>query len=166
MKIIKSKEEDTFDKIIASLDYNERERRLLMTSLLAYNYIIPSRGVNKNYYGFVSSLNEFIDESVKINNKEVEIYNKMLRYLQLLLFNDRYYWYTDSYYYDYFEEIIKFLQTNRQNRAIKINLIMQAMSMGIHNDSEYVDIIGDMDLIDNLLSDEIYADIIDKIPTR
>ena len=167
MKIIKSKESDSFDKICHAISKNEKEKYLLVGYMISLNTVLPnSMKLDSTQTAYIRSMNEYIKTAIDINNRELDIYKKMLHYLQLLLSNNIYHYYTESYYYDYFEEILKFLRVNRNNRSIKNTLMLVATDMGIKTGSDNVTIAGDARATENLLTDEVYNEIMRKIPRR
>ena len=166
MQIIKSKEKDTFDKLCELISTLDDEKYQLLASYLVFINQLNPEECNVVQTGHLNTLANHVKDSIDTINKELDILKKMLHYLQLLLTNDRYYYYTDSYYYDYFEEIIKFITVNSNNRFMKTTVTMLAVRMGIKYSCPDVTIASDPKTVENLLTDEVYNDILNKIPKR
>ena len=166
MRIIKPKEKDTFDKLCKLISIDDKEKYQLLASYLLFTKQLNESGSNKIQSFYLNTFGEHVKSSIETINKELDILNKMLHYLQLLLTNNKYHYYTDSYYYDYFEEVIKFIAQNINNRNMKTTVTMVAVRMGIKTSAPEVTIAGDKKAIENLLTDDIYQNILNKIPRR
>ena len=167
MKIIKRDEKDTFDIITHKLTYLENERFNLLVSMLAIVQTIESyRDSFKYTDGYINSLNSFTKEQIDENNREAVLYEKMLRYLQLMITNDTYEYYTDSYYYDLFTKVIELLEISKYHRNAKRTAFYYSLQLGIAYSAEQVTIASMNDAVDTVLTDEIYNDILKKIPKR
>ena len=167
MKIITSNEKDAFDKITHNLSDLETERMFLVGNMLSFDVFlnnIVSRFPYANDY--MISLNTYTKYLLDQNNKETSVYEKMLRYLQLMITNGTYEYYTDSYYYDYFDKVIKTLEASKHNRSINMTVFNYSLGLGIEYGSPSVSISSNVDLSKGIISDEMYEDMLERIPKR
>ena len=167
MQIINYTEKDAFDCIINNLNKLTDEKYKLLASMLMINTSIASReDYIEGYKGYIDSIYIHVRDCIDTINKEENIYKKMLHYLKLLKFNDHYDYYTDSWYHDYFDEVINLLRINKRNRIIKTQVLYKSIEIGIAHHKTEVTVEGDMDAIQNILTDQIYDDVMTKIPKR
>ena len=167
MKIIELKEKDTFANICDLINDNEKEKYLLMGSLLQlYKPLIGKKNIDELMKVYIDRYASHIKESYEIIDKEQEILKKMQHYLQLLISNNKYHYFTDSYYYDYFKEIVSFLKVNKSNRYTRTITTLVAIRTGLQARTLNVNIAGDPKHFENLLTDEAYQNIIKKIPKK
>ena len=167
MKIIKRDEKDTFDIVTHKLTYLEAERFNLLVNMLAIDQILGThRDMFKYADGYIDSLNRFTKEQIDENNREAYLYEKMLRYLQLMITNDTYEYYTDSYYYDLFTKVIELLEISKYHRNAKRAAFYYSLELGIAYSAEQVTITSLNDSTETVLTEDIYNDILKKIPKR
>ena len=167
MKVIIRDEKDAYDRITRNLSYLEIERMQLFANMLAINMrlegVVDSFPAAEDY---IDSLTSFTADLIKENNKEVKVYKKMLRYLQLMITNDTYEYYTDSYYYDYFNEVIDALETSKESRGVKNSVFNYSIAIGVRNRAESITIKSNYDVNKPVISDDLFEDMLKRIPSR
>lgn len=167
MKVITRDEKDAYDKITHNLCYLERERMQLFANMLALNLQLDQIS---SYFpaalDYKESLTTFTCELIKENNKEAKVYEKMLRYLQLMITNNTYDYYTDSYYYDYFGKVIEALETSKHDRSVKNTVFNYSMAVGVRYGAESITIKASYDIDKPLISDEQFEEMLKRIPKR
>ena len=163
MQIINYTEKDAFDILIDYIDVLDKEKYLSLGSIMVINDALK----NHSELSWVTdTLTNHYKDSIDTINKEEDICKKMLHYIKLMIFNDKEEYYTDSYYYDYFNEILNTLKINSHNRRVKTMLLANAIKLGIKHHSKNITIMGNMDAIENIITDDVYNNIMNKIPKR
>ena len=167
MKNITSNNKDAFDKITHNLTDLENERLFLVGNMINLDVLLSSiMGIFPYASDYMASLNAYTKHLLDQNNKEVVLYEKMLRYLQLMITNGTYEYYTDSYYYDYFDKVINVLEASKHNRSVNITVFNYSLELGIENRSPSVSIRSNIDMSKGIITDEVYEDMLKRIPRR
>ena len=165
MKVTTRNEKDAFDRITHNLCYLEKERFNLLVNMFALTNVLSTKANSfPEAWNYVNSLNTYTKEWIDENNKEVRVYEKMLRYLQLMLTNDTYEYYTDSYYYDYFAKTIDALEANKYNRKINTSVFYYSISLGVAYHAPEVTIASNVER--ELITDDIFEEMLKRIPKR
>ncbi len=166
MKVISRDEKDAFDRITHNLGYLEKERYNILANMLHYNSILETKIVSfpaaRNY---MISLSNFTKEQIETNHKECGLYKKMLRYLQLMITNGTYDYYTDSLNYDYINKIIEILEYNKTNRAVKREVFNYSINLGVSYRAPEV-VITSLNDRDDVITDELFDELEKLIPKR
>ena len=83
-------------------------------------------------------------------------------------FNDCYERYSDSYYSKLFNDLIDLMKTNNKRRNTKTNILFTAIEETVKRKRLHANIIidGDPNGLNSLLTDEVYNNLLNKIPKR
>ncbi|MCR4581314.1 MAG: hypothetical protein K5666_02255 [Bacilli bacterium] len=165
MKVIKCKKNDLFDDLLISMNSNETEKMCLVYLMTVFSIAYTDFLKNPVYFSAFERFNQYAADSIIINNKENDIYAKMLRYLQLLKTNGRYEQFKDTTQYLYFDRIVKVLKLNRQKRYIHTTLEADVVEMTVKTGSK-CELLGNMDFLKNILTDDLYHRTLNSIPRK
>ena len=169
MQIKKYSTKNEFDILIDSVDKLEYEKYNLFANILMFNTYIASIGSdNPGIEGFIENVYEHAKESIDAINKEQVLCRKMLRYIKLMKFNDCYERYSDSYHNKLFHDLIDLMKVNKKRRNTKTNILFTAIEETVKRKglNANITIDGDPNGLNSLLTDEVYNNLLNKIPKR
>ena len=166
MKVIKRQKVELFDDIIKDLDINEKER--LYFSYAIFNLVslkkLPECNAVTNEA--IDTMLSAIEKFIKSNNREVDIYSKMLRLIKLKITNDTFDQFLKSEDKKMFDRIIAMLKMNQLNRVKKTQVEMTKCLCSLYFDTAQIKFFGNDKQLQDILTDDVYNYTMNKIPTK
>ena len=166
MKVIHKDKKDEFDAISQLVDIGIEERQDLFSLYYVTQLYISHLDKNDNQYGLIKRYQDFIIEEIKQSNREDDLLYRMLHYLQLMKFNEKYDDYKSSLYPSVFIRAILDITNDKDNRSRKASIISISLLKALKENVKDMRVFIPDEMYAIRLDDEMYQRYDEIIPKK